>query len=163
MSKCCKVYLLQPNSRYGERFEIPFPGQPHRQSQQERELGLISQCTPWKQSPRVVLQKRCSTNMDNFDCMFLSCHVCISEWIHSLYFAPVLSKEFVDIQATIECGFTLKCVCDMIRTYSQMHCTDKYWQHSLIIWPVWLNGWVFVYELSTCGFESSCSHMDSFI
>ena len=36
-------------------------------------------------------------------------------------FAPALSKEFLDIQATIECRFTLKCVRDMIRTYSQMH------------------------------------------
>ena len=32
--------------------------------------------------------------------------------------APVSSKEFLDNQATIECGFTLKCVRDMIRTYS---------------------------------------------
>ena len=53
-----------------------------------------------------------------------------------------------------ECGFTLKCVRDMIITYSQMHRTDKYSQHSSIIWPVWPNGWVFVYELSGCGFES---------
>ena len=29
------------------------------------------------------------------------------------------SKEFLDIQATIECGFTLKRVRDMTRTYSQ--------------------------------------------
>ena len=29
------------------------------------------------------------------------------------------SKEFLDIQATIECGFTLKRIRDMIRTYSQ--------------------------------------------
>ena len=50
------------------------------------------------------------------------------------------SKEFLDIQATIECGFTLKRVRDMIRTYSQMHRTDKYSQHSSIIYPVWLNG-----------------------
>ena len=35
---------------------------------------------------------------------------------------------------------TLKRVRDMIRTYSQMHRTDKYSQHSSIIWPVWLNG-----------------------
>ena len=34
-------------------------------------------------------------------------------------FAPALSKEFLDIQATIECGFTLKRVRDMTRTYSQ--------------------------------------------
>ena len=45
-----------------------------------------------------------------------------------------------DIQATIECGFTLKRVRDMIKTYSQMHRTDKYSQHSSIIWPAWLNG-----------------------
>ena len=48
-------------------------------------------------------------------------------------FMPASSKEFVDIQATIECGYTLKQVCDMIRTYSQMHCTDKYSQHNSII------------------------------
>ena len=54
--------------------------------------------------------------------------------------APVSSKEFFDIQATIERGFTLRRVCDMIRTYSQMHRTGKYSQHSSIIWPVWLNG-----------------------
>ena len=48
--------------------------------------------------------------------------------------------EFLDIQATIECGFTLKRVRDMIKTYSQMHRTDKYSQHSSIIWPAWLNG-----------------------
>ena len=31
---------------------------------------------------------------------------------------PALSKEFLDIQATAECGFTLKLVCDMIKTYN---------------------------------------------
>ena len=31
----------------------------------------------------------------------------------------MLSKKFLDIQATIECGFTLKHVHNMIRTYSQ--------------------------------------------
>ena len=55
-------------------------------------------------------------------------------------FAPASSKEFLDIQATVECGFTLKRVRDMARTYSQMHRTDKYPEHSSIIWPVWPNG-----------------------
>ena len=55
-------------------------------------------------------------------------------------FAPASSKEFLDIQATIECGFTLKRVRDMTRTYSQMHRTDKYSEHSSIIWSVWPNG-----------------------
>ena len=41
-------------------------------------------------------------------------------------FAPTSSKEFLDIQATIECGFTLKHVRDMTRRYSQMHRTYKY-------------------------------------
>ena len=34
-------------------------------------------------------------------------------------FAPVLSEEFLDIQATIGCGFIRKSVRDMTRTYSQ--------------------------------------------
>ena len=34
-------------------------------------------------------------------------------------FAPASSKEFLEIQATIECGFTPKRVRDMTRTYSQ--------------------------------------------
>ena len=41
--------------------------------------------------------------------------------LQSLYlqiFAPASSKKFLDIQATIECEFTLKGVCDMTRTYS---------------------------------------------
>ena len=48
-----------------------------------------------------------------FDCMFLSCHLRVSDM------ASVSSKEFLNIQATIECGFTLKRVCDMMRTFSQ--------------------------------------------
>ena len=37
---------------------------------------------------------------------------------------PVSSKEFLDIQETIEYGFTLECVRDMIRTYSQLDLSD---------------------------------------
>ena len=74
--------------------------------------------------------------------------------------ALVLSKVFLNIEATVECGFTLKCVHYMIRIYSQMHRTSKYSQHSPIIWPVWPNDWVFFYKLSGCGFESSCSHLN---
>ena len=42
----------------------------------------------------------------------------------------VSSEESLDIQATIECGFTLKRVRDMIKTYSEMHRTDKYSKHT---------------------------------
>ena len=53
---------------------------------------------------------------------------------------PTSSKEFLDIQATREFGFTLKRVRDMTRTQSQMHRTSKNSEHSSIIWPVWPNG-----------------------
>ena len=49
-------------------------------------------------------------------------------------FATASSKEFLDIQATIECGLTLKCIRDMTRTYIQMHHTDKHSEHSSIIY-----------------------------
>ena len=40
-------------------------------------------------------------------------------------FALASSKEFLDIQTTIECGFTLKCVRDMTRTYSSNKINEK--------------------------------------
>ena len=36
-------------------------------------------------------------------------------------FAPASNKEFLDIQATIEYGFTLKRVRDIIKTYSTIN------------------------------------------
>ena len=57
----------------------------------------------------------------------------------------------------MQCSY-LKRICNIIRTYSQMHWVYKNSQYSSIIWPVWLNGWVFVYKLSGCGFKSSYSH-----
>ena len=58
----------------------------------------------------------------------------------SLAWTTGLELSLTRTQATIECGFTLTRVCDMTRTYSQMHRTDKYSEHSSIIWPVWPNG-----------------------
>ena len=74
--------------------------------------------------------------------------------------APASSKEFLDIKATIECGFTMKCVRDVTRTYSQMHATDKYTEHTWTIWPVGPNGWVFIYALSDSGFQSSWNRVN---
>ena len=54
--------------------------------------------------------------------------------------APASSKEFLDIQATIECGLNLNRVRDMTRTYSEMNRTDKYSKHSSIVWSVWPHG-----------------------
>ena len=55
---------------------------------------------------------------------------------YTSYFLSVSNKEFFKIQATIECGFTPKCVRDMTRTYSKVHFRDKSSQHSLIIWSI---------------------------
>ena len=66
------------------------------------------------------------------------------------------SDNCIDIQSTIECGFTLKRNPDMIRTYSQMYYTNKYSQHSWIIGPVWLIGSGLV-----CGFESYYNHLNA--
>ena len=43
----------------------------------------------------------------------------------TLDFSLVSSKDFLDIQVTIESGFTLNCVLGMIRTYIQIHRIDK--------------------------------------
>ena len=40
-------------------------------------------------------------------------------------FAPAMSKEFLDIQATIKCAFTLELVRDIKRTYRHMQRTDN--------------------------------------
>ena len=45
-------------------------------------------------------------------------------------FAPALSKEFFDIHATKECGYTMNRVRDMTRTCSQMDGTDNYSEQS---------------------------------
>ena len=59
----------------------------------------------------------------------------------------------------MECGFTLKCVRDMIRRYSQMQRINKYPEHSSTIWQVWPNYLVFVYELSGCRLEFCYSYL----
>ena len=76
-------------------------------------------------------------------------------WIRRLLWV----RCFLTFRETVECGFTLKLVHDMITTYSQMHRTDRCSQHRSIIWPVWLNGWVFSDELGGCGFESCSCHL----
>ena len=57
-----------------------------------------------------------------------------------LDFAPVPSKELLEIQSTIECGFTLNCVRGMTRIYSQIIRKVKYSEDSSILWSIWTNG-----------------------
>ena len=68
--------------------------------------------------------------------------VCSSEVAvtYSSDFTFVKSKEFLEIQANIECGFTVKRLRDMTTTYCQMQRAAKYSQYSSIIWSVGLNG-----------------------
>ena len=70
------------------------------------------------------------------------------------------NQGVLDIQATIECRFTLKCIRDMIVTYTQMHCTDKYSQittqlNHLASLVKWLN--VSLRTSWLCGLKSRCS------
>ena len=63
---------------------------------------------------------------------------------------PASSKEFLDVQATIE----------MTRTYSEMHRKYKNSEHSSMIWPGLPNGWVVGYELNDSKFDCSCSYLN---
>ena len=78
----------------------------------------------------------------------------------TLNIAPVSTKVFLDFHKNIESGFTLKRVCDMIKTNSQMHRTDKYSLLRWIISSVWSNGSMFVYELCGCGLKTRCSDLN---
>ena len=82
------------------------------------------------------------------------------EVIYTSDIVLISSKKFLDIEANIERGFSLKCVSDMIRLYSQMHLIEKYSQQSSIIWPVLSIFLVFVYKLSGCRFEFCCSNLN---
>ena len=53
-------------------------------------------------------------------------------------FASASSKEFLVIQATIECGFTLKRVRYMTRTYSHPNHVKKFLSIAIIFF-IWLN------------------------
>ena len=55
-------------------------------------------------------------------------------------FAPVSSNEMLNIQTTVNCGFSLKFVRDTTKTYSQMHCKDKYSHLISIILFLWSIG-----------------------
>ena len=73
---------------------------------------------------------------------------------------PISSKGFLDVKATIYCGFTLTCLRDMMITCSQTHSTEKNSKQSSIIWPFLLNGWVLIYKIRYCAFESCYSQLN---
>ena len=110
------------------------------------EIWSLSDCN-WTRTHNHLVHKRTLNHLTK-----------LAKWLSSvvstyLYYFTLIFHYFTRFGVT-------PYVRDMIRTYSQMHRTDKYSEHSSIIWPVWLNGWVFVYELSGCGFAYSCSHLN---
>ena len=70
------------------------------------QLSLKTNTQPFSQTGKMI----------ELCCEYLSVH-CI--WLCA---QRSMSKEFLDIQATIECGFTLNCIHDIIRTYNQRYC-----------------------------------------
>ena len=58
-------------------------------------------------------------------CIRIPTHSPLVETNTQVDIGPVLSKEFLGIQATMECKFTLKCTRDMIRAYSQINPSNK--------------------------------------
>ena len=81
--------------------------------------------------------------------------------LNTVAITPVSSKEFPDIQATIECRFTQKCVHEMLITYSQIHHTNKYSQYSSVIRKTSLAKWLSV-RLRTkwLWVRTCCSHLN---
>ena len=90
------------------------------------------------QSSKYRVFQRCTQPVNLLIVCFY--HVTYAFRSESTLYSCLTFLTFLHIQVTIECGFTLKRVRGMIRTYSQMHRTYKYSQHSSIIQTVWLNG-----------------------
>ena len=74
-------------------------------------------------------------------------------------FAPASRNQMLNIERGKDCGFNLKFVHDMTKTYSQMHSKDKYSHLSSIIWWLWSNVLVFAYVLNSCSLETNSSYL----
>ena len=86
-----------------------------------------------------------------FDCMFLSCHVRLSEWILTLYLPECQGTPFSKKARSLRFKW-LKLDWNPEPLTSQTN-TQPFGQ----LWP---NGWVFVYELSASGFQFRCIHLN---
>ena len=80
-------------------------------------------CVPIQKQPvRVILGNSCSRDYKLWLYVPIMSRTRFRVNSHSIFLlnvAPVLSKAFLDIQATIKCAFNLKRVHDMMGTYSQ--------------------------------------------
>ena len=124
----CLVMFSLPwsESQFLKKCDCNWTWRTHNHLVHKRTLNYLAKLTKWLSC--VVSTYLCGAS----DCMFLSCHVRVSEWIHTLWlpecqgspwlkqgqnlkfsdFVPAWSKEFLKIQLW-------NCVCDMTRTYSQ--------------------------------------------
>ena len=88
------------------------------------------------------------------DCMFLSCHVHVSEWIHTLYLPEYqgtpCSKQVRNLK------FKWLQLDSNPQPFSSQTNTQPFSQTGFLR-SVWLNVWLFVCELISCAFECSCS------
>ena len=75
---------------------------------------------------------------------------------------PASSMEFLNVQANCRLRILSETPSDMMITYSQIYCTDKYSQHSSVICQLCHNFWVFVHLQIRCGFKSAFCHLTSF-
>ena len=76
-------------------------------------------------------------------------------------YCPVSSKEFLDIQVTIECRFLLKCVRDMIRKEDTSICTVQISTHNTVQSFRQLSKWLSVHlRTKWLWFRSCCSHLN---
>ena len=88
-----------------------------------------------------------------FDCMFISCHVCVSEWIHTLYLRGGPGTPYRKLAKSnwslIDCN----------RPWSHNHLVCKRALGYLVKMAKWLNCWLLLCKLKRCGFESRCDHL----
>ena len=101
-------------------------------ARRRREIWSLSDCN-WTQTHNHSVRKRTLNHLTKWLSVLSGCGFESSCRHLNFSFATASGKELLDIQATIECGFTLKRVRDIAITYSQMHRADKYSQHSSII------------------------------
>ena len=95
------------------------------------------------------------------DCMFSSCHVRVSEWIHTLNVKELLAQNMCKIWNSSD-GNCTRTLNHLVRKGTLKHLAKLAYKKEDLR-PVWLNGWEFVYELSGCGLKFSCSYVTEYL
>ena len=113
LSSCLNVKELLAQNRRNIRSVIDCNGtRTHNHLVRKRTLNHLAKLAKWLKC--VLSTYLCGA----FDCMFWSCHVRVSECMARNSLLETGRCTSLDIQATIECWFTLKRVRYITRTYS---------------------------------------------